>query len=289
MTEDARHISHFDGQAIGDALRTRPATVRDVAYGEGQLFSAGHGAARLEVFPRSGVTRLTAQDMCVELFGNAIAAVSQTGVEFHRSQPGQEASLTVIPGGGVVFTFVAGAERTSPASPPPAEEPDQAGQTPQRTALVPQTTRNPAPDTTNSQGQPPADEALSVPPPAAEPSPAPTRPANPAAAGAEPKQAPRVQLSGQLGRNPNFRTTTTGTLVGRFPLAEHHEDGTTRWHTVLAFGDRAKQLQQRTQAGELAQGQQVDVIGYLHTTTRPGKDGRVRTEQAVYAAAVTRR
>ncbi len=98
-----------------------------------------------------------------------------------------------------------------------------------------------------------------------------------------------MQLSGRLGRDPNFRTSSTGTLVGRFPLAEHHNDGTTRWHTVLAFGDRAKQLQQRTQAGELAQGRQVEVVGYLHTTTRPGRDGRVRTEQAVYAAAVTRR
>jgi single-stranded DNA-binding protein len=45
----------------------------------------------------------------------------------------------------------------------------------------------------------------------------------------------------------------------------------------------------RTQAGELAQGRQVDVVGYLHTNERPGKDGRVRTVQEVYAAAVTKR
>ncbi len=98
-----------------------------------------------------------------------------------------------------------------------------------------------------------------------------------------------MQLTGRLGRDPSFRTTTkTGTLVGRFPLAEHHDDGTTRWHTVLAFGDHAEQLQRRTPARELAQGRQVDVVGYLHTTTRPGKDGRPRPVQEVYATAVTR-
>src|SRR5512135_3037790 len=116
MTEVERHVS-LDGQALGEALGTRPATVRDVAYGEGQLYSAGRGTTRLEVFPQTGVTRLTAQDMRVELFRNADASVSQTGVEFHRSQPDQEASLTVLPGGGVVFTFIAGAEPTSPTGP----------------------------------------------------------------------------------------------------------------------------------------------------------------------------
>jgi hypothetical protein len=289
MAEDERRIAQPDAQDIGDALGTRPATGRDVAYGEGQLFSAGHGTARLEVFPQSGVTRLTAHDLRVELFGSPIAAVSESGVEFHRTQPDQEASLTVIPGGGVVFTFIAGAERTPPANTLSAEVSDRSGQTVGHPALVPQTAHEPAPDTTDSQEQPPAGEPPSVPlPVSAEPSPAPTRPASPAAADAEPAQAPRVQLSGRLGRNPNFRTTKTGTLVGRFPLAEHHEDDTTRWHTVLAFGPRAQQLQRRTLAGELTQGRQVDVAGYLHTNTRPGKDGRPRTVQEVYATAVTR-
>ncbi len=162
--------------------------------------------------------------MRVELFGNAIAAVSETGAEFHRSQPGQEASLTVIPGGGVVFTFIAGAERTSPASPPPAEEPDQAGQTPQAQPLTVESPRAPQP---------------------VSPEPSPTLPQTPSPADtdAKPEEAPRVQLTGRLGRDPNFRTSPRGTLVDRFPLAVHAEDGTTSWHTVLAFGDRAQQLQ----------------------------------------------
>lgn len=63
MAEQERHNPHFDEKAMGEVLGTRPATVRDVAYGEGHLYSAGRGTTRLEIFPRSGVTRLTAADI----------------------------------------------------------------------------------------------------------------------------------------------------------------------------------------------------------------------------------
>ena len=89
--------------------------------------------------------------------------------------------------------------------------------------------------------------------------------------------------------HPAFRTTTTGSLVGRFPLAVHSEDGHTTWHTVLAFGQRAEQLQQRVTSGELTQGREVDVVGYLHVNERPGKDGELRQVQEVYAVAVKKR
>ncbi len=55
----------------------------------------------------------------MELLGTASGAVSEARVEIHRSQPDQQASLTVLPGGGVVFTFVAGSERTPITSAPP--------------------------------------------------------------------------------------------------------------------------------------------------------------------------
>src|SRR5512144_150397 len=108
MAEHEPHSARFDDEAIAEALGTRSSTVRDVAYGEGVQFSVGRGDARLEIFPRTGVTRLTARDMRVELFGNAAAEVSPGGVEFSRTQPGQDASLTVVPNGGIVFTLVAG-------------------------------------------------------------------------------------------------------------------------------------------------------------------------------------
>src|SRR5512134_2692251 len=131
----------FDDQAVAEALDTRSATVRDVAYGEGVQYSVGRGDARLEVYPRTGVTRLTARDVRIELFGSAVTDVSPGGVEFSRTQPGQDVSLTVVPGGGIVFTLVAGGERTRtvatepdellPAPPPLPSAPDRAAETAQ--------------------------------------------------------------------------------------------------------------------------------------------------------------
>src|SRR5574342_936759 len=99
-----------DADALAATLRTRSATVRDVAYGEGVQYSTGQGDARLEIFPQTGVTRLTARDVRIELFGGVRGEVSDGGVEFARTQPGQEASLAIVPGGGIVFTLVAGGE-----------------------------------------------------------------------------------------------------------------------------------------------------------------------------------
>ena len=66
----------------------------------------------LEIFPQTGVTRLTTQDAHIELFGNATANVSESGIEFTKLHPREEASLTVLSDAGVVFTFIAGGERT---------------------------------------------------------------------------------------------------------------------------------------------------------------------------------
>src|SRR5512135_3781382 len=99
------HQPDRDAAAIGTSLGTRPATVRDVAYGEGHQFSAGRGSARLEIFPRTGVTRLTTQDVRIELFGTTVSTVTDSGIEFVLQHPREEASLTVLSDSGVVFTF----------------------------------------------------------------------------------------------------------------------------------------------------------------------------------------
>src|SRR5512144_322356 len=287
--QEPRPSQELDEQAIAEALHTRSASVRDVAYGEGSQFSLGRGDARLEIYPRTGVTRLTTNDIRVELFGSAITDVSSGGVEFSRSQPGQDASLTVVPGGGIVFTLVAGGERTRAATaepdeslpPPPAAPP----------ASAPETAQEPRSGVDHALVSPPPVRASKTPSATREPAGEPTdgeRATSQQQAEAETEQE-RIALTGRLGRDPSFRTTKTGSLVGRFPLAVHREDGHTDWHTVLAFGPRAEQLQRRLAAGELTQGREVDVVGYLHSNTRPGKDGKPRQVQEVYAVAVKKR
>ncbi|MEU2869722.1 single-stranded DNA-binding protein [Streptomyces olivoreticuli] len=99
----------------------------------------------------------------------------------------------------------------------------------------------------------------------------------------------RVRLIGRLGRNPTIRETAGGKLVAKFPLAIHLEDDTTRWHDVLAFGDRAQALQKRVEAGELVKGHEVEVVGYPHAREYTGRDGTPKTAQEIYLAAVKRR
>src|SRR5512144_754312 len=77
--QEPRPSQELDEQAIAEALHTRSASVRDVAYGEGSQFSIGRGDARLEIYPRTGVTRLTTNDIRVELCGSAITDVCRPG------------------------------------------------------------------------------------------------------------------------------------------------------------------------------------------------------------------
>lgn len=132
MAEHEPHVAPFDDQTLAEALATRPATIRHEAHGEGRQFSVGDGDAQLQIYPRTGVTRLLAPGLRarVELFDSTISQVTRDGVEFSASQPGQDASLTVVPGGGIVFTLVTGSEYTQPAAPeslpqPGASDPPQ--------------------------------------------------------------------------------------------------------------------------------------------------------------------
>jgi hypothetical protein len=291
MAEQESQHAPFDETALAEVLGTRSASVRDVAYGEGRQYFLGRGDARLEIFPRTGVTRLTTVDARVELFGGATAQVSGSGLEFSRTSPGQDASLTVVPGGGIVFTLVVGGERrpvlaTEPEEPPTAPPPPTSSP-----VRAPETAQEPRSAADHTSVPPRPVRASTTPSAAREPtSPPSSREAassqSPAAAQTEQE---RIALTGRLGRDPSFRTTKTGSLVARFPLAVHREDGHTDWHTVLAFGSRAEQLQRRVGSGELVQGREVDVVGYRHVNTRPGKDGTPRQVQEVYAVAVKKR
>src|SRR5664280_2226536 len=127
MAEQEQRIhKNFDAQAMGDLLGTPPELIRDVAYGLGWGFSTEKDAAKLEVFPDEvfpRVTRIVTDGARIELFGHTHEA-SATGIETHREEPHQEASLTRLPDGGAVFTlYVAGGEHT-PAERGQPVEPD---------------------------------------------------------------------------------------------------------------------------------------------------------------------
>ncbi len=94
----------------------------------------------------------------------------------------------------------------------------------------------------------------------------------------------RLTLSGRLGRTPTFRTTRNGALIASFLLAVRDEAGTTTWHTVLAFDERAEALRER-----LDQRQSVAIIGYRHQREKRTKGGEPRLVEEIYATVVTAR
>jgi hypothetical protein len=94
---------------------------------------------------------------------------------------------------------------------------------------------------------------------------------------------PRVTLSGRVGAKPAFRTTRGDTVVCSFPLAVHDDDGTTTWHKVVAFNDRARKLQE-----SLTKGQEIEVVGYLHLRDGKDKAGNPKQIEEIWAAVVKR-
>jgi single-stranded DNA-binding protein len=73
-------------------------------------------------------------------------------------------------------------------------------------------------------------------------------------------------------------------FVGRFPVGARADDDTTVWHTVLAFGERAKKLEGTLQKGEI-----VEVVGYVHERQQRRRDGTTKQVSELYAVAVRRR
>ena len=121
MAEQEQNITPFDPQAMEDLLGPSAPT-SDVAYGQGWRISTERDVAQLEVFPR--VTRIVTDGTRIELFDHVLDEASPTGIETHRENPHQEASLTRLPNGGAVFTLIVEGEEHTVAQREQPVEPD---------------------------------------------------------------------------------------------------------------------------------------------------------------------
>jgi single-strand DNA-binding protein len=106
-------------------------------------------------------------------------------------------------------------------------------------------------------------------------------PAQPANGQAEEKEnKERVVITGRVGRESTTKQIKTG-VMAKFLVAEHQPDGTTTWHTIVAFGKTAEGLRD-----SLPRGQTVTVAGYPHEQEVTGKAGQKRTVTEVYLAGL---
>jgi hypothetical protein len=99
-------------------------------------------------------------------------------------------------------------------------------------------------------------------------------------AGKESKE--RKVITGRVGRAPTIKQIKSG-LMAKFPVGEHLPDGSTTWHTVVAFGKTAEALK-----GSLTKGQMITVGGYPHEREITGKAGQPRKVTEIYLAGIKR-
>ncbi|WP_327667624.1 single-stranded DNA-binding protein [Streptomyces sp. NBC_00485] len=314
MAERARPT--FDEQAVAKALGTQAQAVIDPAYGEGQHFQVASNGTflSLDTFPERGVSRITTKGARIELFGDMVPRVEDEGIVFLRKDSDHEhASMALHPDGGLTFGYQVDAgpvavdglpqdledteqiiarheaEQTPAAQGPEPEAPPvvvAAPKPPEKTR--PERMPGAFPDARPMIHQVQVEPTLSAPEPAKPMEEAPQQERDSQATEAGEAERQRVKLVGRLGRTPTVRETAGGKLVGKFPLAVHLDDGTTKWHNIVAFGERAAAIKTRTEAGELVKGNEIEVVGYLHEREYQGRDGTTKTAQEIYSVAVTR-
>lgn len=244
---------NWDLDALAQKLRARREEIQHVAHGEGVRLRLGQppGPVSVEIFPGPSIARLRGPDLKVDLFHVSPPELGPETVIF-RSQRDDETLWATVTALGEATLFLA-----------PNAAVDHRFAEKHQSATI-------EPDTGDSSTD--FDEGAS---------------ASQTASGkaAEPEGHPRITVYGRVGAGPTFRTTVKGAFVGRFPLAERNEDQTTTWRNVLAFGDRALILQ----AGGVAKGQQVEVVGYLHTRQARTRSGPSKLVEEIYAVAIRAR
>lgn len=85
----------------------------------------------------------------------------------------------------------------------------------------------------------------------------------------------RVELTGNVGRDPEIRTTQNGVKVAMYSLAvrkrnpKDKDKPITNWFNIVAFGDQADDVEKALKKGTYAK-----VIGSLNTRDYEDKDGK---------------
>lgn len=80
-----------------------------------------------------------------------------------------------------------------------------------------------------------------------------------------------ITITGNLGKDPEVRITTSGKTVVEFTIADTHgkdQNKKTTWHNVVVFGDLAQHV-----ANSVTKGNSVVVVGRYEQDEYTKKDG----------------
>lgn len=100
----------------------------------------------------------------------------------------------------------------------------------------------------------------------------------------------KVQLTGNLGNNPEIRNFENGSKLARFSMATKEEYtsrngervASTNWHYITAWGKMAERIE-----SELQKGSFVSVEGRLVTRNYVDKNGQKKYSTEIVANEVT--
>lgn len=246
----------WEPEAIAEVLGAAAEPRVDHLHGQGVRFRLGAPPeTELELFPATHTVRLTGKDFQLSLFQQEAPTLAPEGVVFENRDQPERRWLSVSPTGETTLFSIP----DTPERPETSQDAVMKGKhsiTPYReeAALLD--------DATTPQ------EAFAA-------------PSDPATERQE--QQERVQLAGRLGTDVRYRTTRSGKLIAKFPLAIKEDDGSTTWKDVLLFGERAGRLREGTSP---TKGQYVEVVGYVHEREVKRKDGTTRTVSDIYAVLV---
>ncbi len=104
----------------------------------------------------------------------------------------------------------------------------------------------------------------------------------------------KIQVIGNLGRDPETRYTKNGTMNVTFSVANSRrypdqngvQQERTNWFNVTAWGKLAETLDRLAQDGSFTKGQRVFVNGRFEQREYTGNDGQARTSLDINADEV---
>lgn len=246
--------------AFATALGWEGVVVRDEAHGDGTRFVLASDESRLlEIYPHANVVRLSLPGVQLQLENQAAPSVQAHGLRFDQIAGGVPLTLAIAANGAVTLWLA--------PSNPTGRTIERAGSAPGEGDVDNQTDRS---SSTEFGGAQALESRILQTPSSALPK------------TIERSKQTRVDLRGQVGRDPTLRRTIRGKLLAHFPLAVHVDgDEQPTWYQILSFGERAVQVHQTVR-----EGQHVMVIGYPRMREMTAKDGSTMLVAEIYAAVV---
>ncbi len=236
----------WDIQGMAEALAAETELVNDPYHGQGVLFRIGLSRSKLAAWQQDGYVEAQSEAMHIRMARVERPGLDPDAVVLYSNEPRQ---VLWINRSGNMTAHAVG------LSPAPEH-------------------LYPAPDSLAARAHQPPPEQGS--PGSSEPASQETSRAAGAAAGElrpegaeQREQSNRVEIIGRVGWEPKFREFQSGNARLQFSISQAMDDGSTKWHSVKAFKERARKYKDAIHKGDA-----VHLVGGKATEKYKDKKGQ---------------